>query len=128
MASGKTAIEGEAALHREIARVRSTPVTAAELAEAKNEILTGALRGRETAEGKGRTIASSVIIDRDPRASDRQLAAIGRVTAADVQRVAAQYLRDERSATIQYLPEECAKGRWDQGAAEPTGSKLPTRS
>ena len=106
MAGGKTATEGEAALRREVARVRNTPVSVAELAEAKNEILTSALQGRETAEGKGRTIAAAVIIDRDPRAADRQLAAIGRVTAADVQRVAAKYLRDERSATIQYLPED----------------------
>ncbi len=106
MAGGKTAAEGEAALRREIARLRAAPVSAAELAEAKNEILTGALQGRETAEGKGRTIAAAVIVDRDPRAADRQLAAIGRVTAADVRRVAAKYLRDERSAAIQYLPEE----------------------
>ena len=106
MASGKSADAGEAALRREIARVRTKSVTAAELAEAKNEILTSALRGRETAEGKGRTIASSVIIDRDPRAADRQLAAIARVTTADVRRVAAKYLRDQRSATIHYLPED----------------------
>lgn len=106
LAGGKKAADGEPALRREVARLRNTPVSAAELAEAKNEILTAALESRETAEGKGRTIASSVIIDRDPRAADRQLAAIGQVTAADIQRVAAKYLRDERSATIQYLPED----------------------
>ncbi|MGY2733456.1 M16 family metallopeptidase [Sphingomonas sp. UYP23] len=106
LAGGKTAAQGETALRREVARLRDTPVSAAELAEAKNEILTSALQARETAEGAGRTIASSVIIDRDPRAADRQLAAIGRVTAVDVQRVAAKYLRDQRSATIQYLPED----------------------
>ncbi|QBM76494.1 insulinase family protein [Sphingomonas sp. AAP5] len=106
LAGGKTAAAGETALRREVAKLRDTPVSAAELAEAKNEILTGALQARETAEGKGRTIASSVIIDGDARAADRQLAAIGRVTAADVQRVAAKYLRDQRSATIQYLPED----------------------
>ncbi len=108
LAGGKTAAQGETALRREVARLRDTPVSAAELAEAKNEILTSALQARETAEGKGRTLASSVIIDGDPRATDRQLAAIGRVTAADVQRVAAKYLRDQRSATIQYLPEDAA--------------------
>ncbi|MFA6122271.1 MAG: pitrilysin family protein [Sphingomonas sp.] len=108
LAGGKQASDGETALRREVARLRDTPVSAAELAEAKNEILTAALESRETAEGKGRTIASSVIIDRDPRAADRQLAAISRVTAADIQRVATKYLRDERSATIQYLPEDPA--------------------
>ncbi len=106
MASGKKVADGEAALRREIARVRNAPVSAAELAEAKNEILTSVLQSRETAEGKGRSIAAAVIIDRDPRAADRQLAALAQVTAADVQRVANKYLRDQRAATIHYLPED----------------------
>lgn len=106
LASGKSATEGEAALKREVARLRDVPVSAAELAEAKNEILTGALQARETAEGKARVLAASVIIDGDPRWTDRQIAAIARVTAADVRRVAAKYLREQRSATIAYLPEE----------------------
>ncbi|PNA84110.1 hypothetical protein C1X23_27225, partial [Pseudomonas sp. FW300-E2] len=59
LAGGKKAEDGETALRREVARLRDTPVSAAELAEAKNEILTAALESRETAEGKGRTIASS---------------------------------------------------------------------
>lgn len=108
LAGGKKAEDGEAALRREVARLRDTPVSDAELAEARNEEITGALRERETAEGKGRTIATAVIIDRDPYAADKQLAAIGRVTAADVQRVARKYLRDSRSATIRYLPEDKA--------------------
>lgn len=108
LAGGKTADAGEAALRREVARLRDTPVTAAELAEAKNEILTGVLRGRETAEGKASALATSVIINGDPRASDRQIAEIAKVTTADIQRVARKYLRDERSAAIHYLPAESA--------------------
>ena len=105
LAGGKTAAQGDAALSAEIARFRDAPVTAAELAEAKNEIVTAAIKSRETAEGKARILASSVIIDRDPRAADRQLAAIAQVTAADVQRVARKYLGDNQSATIRYLPD-----------------------
>ncbi|MDO7844091.1 M16 family metallopeptidase [Sphingomonas immobilis] len=108
LAGGKTADAGEAALRAQIARLRDAPVTAEELTEAKNQILTSTLRSRETAEGKGRAIATSAIIDGDPRTSDRQLAEIARVTAADVQRVARKYLRDERSAAIRYLPAESA--------------------
>jgi len=108
MAGGKSADAGEVALRREVARLRDAPVSAAELSEAKNEILTSALKGRETAEGKASALAASVIIDGDPRTSDRQLAQIALVTAADVQRVARKYLRDERSASIQYLPAEAA--------------------
>lgn len=108
MASGKKVEDGEAALRREVARMRDGLVTAAELAKARNQILTTTLRARETAEGKASTIAQATIIDGDPRAADRDLAAVARVTAADVQRVARKYLRDERSATIRYLPAEMA--------------------
>ncbi|MDE0879479.1 MAG: pitrilysin family protein, partial [Sphingomonas bacterium] len=106
MANGKTAEAGDAALSREIARLRDYPVTAVELAEAKNEILTAAITSRETAEGRARIIASSVIIDGDPHAADEQLAAIATVTPTDVQRVARAYLNDNQSATIRYLPIE----------------------
>ena len=110
MAGGKDVATGEAALRKEIARMRDTAVSPAELAKAKNQIVTAELLGRETAEGKGRTIAQATIIDGDPHAADRQLAAIGRVTAADVQRVARKYLQDNRAATIHYLPAESANG------------------
>ncbi len=106
LAGGKSPDEGEAALRAQIARLRDQPVTAAELAEAKNEIVTAAIKSRETAEGKARIIASSVIIDGDPHAADEQLAAVARVTAADIQRVARQYLTDAKAATIRYLPLE----------------------
>lgn len=105
LAGGKSAEAGEQAMRREIAALRDTPVSAAELAEAKNEILTAALKSRETAEGKASTLAAAIIVDRDPRAADKQLAAIARVTAADVQRVARKYLTDDRSAAILYLPD-----------------------
>jgi zinc protease len=105
LAGGKSAEDGEKALRREIAELRDTPVSAAELAEAKNEILTSALKSRETAEGKASTLAAAIIVSRDPKAADQQLAAIARVTAADVQRVARHYLGDNQSAALTYLPE-----------------------
>lgn len=104
LAGGKSAADGEAALRREVARLRDAPVTAAELAEAKNELLTQAIVGRETPFGKATAIAQSVIINGDPHAADRRIAEIDRVTAADVQRVARKYLTDERSAVVRYLP------------------------
>lgn len=105
LAGGKQVADGEAALRREVARMVQTPPTAAELAEAKNEITTAALLSRETAEGKASALAEGVIVERDPRAADKSLTAIGRVTAADVQRVARTWLADNRSAAIRYLPD-----------------------
>ena len=122
MAGGKTAEAGEAALKREIARLRDAPVTAAELAEAKNEILTQSIQSRETAEGKASTLAAAVLIDGDPQAADKQLAAISRVTAADIQRVARKYLGENQSATIRYMPltAKPATGVADTIAVAPT--------
>ncbi|HEV7660895.1 MAG TPA: pitrilysin family protein [Allosphingosinicella sp.] len=115
ISGGQSAEAGEIALRREVARFRNARVGAAELAEAKNELLTSALRGRETAEGRASAIAEAVIVDGDARAADRRLARIAAVTPADIQRVARRWLRDETSSAIRYLPEE---GR--NGAAEDT--------
>jgi zinc protease len=106
LASGKTAQDGEAALRREVARFRDSLVTDAELTEAKNELLTAALRERETADGQASAIAEAVIVEGDAAAADRRLAQIAAVTPADIQRAARTWLRDERSAALRYLPEE----------------------
>ncbi len=126
LAGGKTVAAGEAALTREVARFRDAPVSAAELAEAKNQILTAAIRSRETAEGKAQLIASSVIVDGDPHAADRQLAAIAAVTAADVQRVARRYLGVNQSVTIRYLPDSARPATGgDTIAVAPTVRTVP---
>jgi len=106
LASGQTPDAGEAALRREIARFRDEPVTAAELREARNELLTGALRSRETVDGQASAIAEAVIVEGDAEAANRRLARIAAVTPADIQRVARNWLRDERSAALRYLPQE----------------------
>src|SRR3546814_17391871 len=86
MASGKQAADGEAALRKEVARLRDAPVTAAELAEAKNEILTSTIQNREPAAGKANVLAASALIDAAPSDADKQRAAPATGTAADTQR------------------------------------------
>ncbi|QNM81933.1 insulinase family protein [Sphingomonas sabuli] len=114
LASGKTAVEGEAALRREIARLRDEPVSDAELQEAKNELLTAALKERETVDGKSTAIAEAVIVSGDARAADRRVALIAQTSKADVQRVARKYLTDSQSAAVRYLPQgDGAKGGGD---------------
>ncbi|WP_343518697.1 pitrilysin family protein [Sphingomonas sp.] len=126
LAGGKSADEGEKAMRREIADLRDKPVSDAELAEAKNEILTASLKSRETAEGKASTLAASIIVSRDPKAADEQLAAIAKVTAADVQRVARKYLGDNQSAALIYLPDGMANGaKADTIAVAPTVKVAP---
>jgi zinc protease len=120
-ASGRNPDDVEAALAAEVARVRDGQVTAAELAEAKTELTADTLFSRETAEGRAQELGSSAIMAGDPSFGDKQLAAIQRVTAADVQRVARTYLADNRQLTIRYLDESARTG-----AATPDPSAQPT--
>jgi zinc protease len=106
LATGHTPEQGEAGLRREVARLRDSLVGAAELQEAKNELLTNELAERETAEGQASAIAEAVVLRGDPEAANRRLARIAAVTPQDIQRVARFWLRDERSAALRYLPEE----------------------
>ncbi|HKP79796.1 MAG TPA: pitrilysin family protein, partial [Phenylobacterium sp.] len=105
MSNGKTIAEGEAALLAEVKRLRDAPPTAAELAEAKNELLAGALRERETIEGRASAIGYALRVDGDPNAVNTELARLQAVTAADVRRVAAKYLAEDRRMSIRYRPE-----------------------
>ena len=104
LAGGKSADAAEKALRAEVARMRDAPVTAEELTRVKNQIVTGSLKQRETAEGRAATLASDVILENDPHASDKRIARIQATTAADVQRVARRLLADDRAVTITYLP------------------------
>lgn len=105
LASGRSVAEAEAALAAEIAAVRDRPVSAAELAEAKNTILGQALEERETFSGRAFALGEALVRTGDPRALDRRLAAVGRVTAADVQRVARRYLTPQSRVDVRYLDE-----------------------
>lgn len=103
MSDGRTVDEGLTALNAEIAKFRDAPVTDAELAEAKNELVANALRGRETVEDRASVLGWTLINTNDAAVADREIAEIQAVTAADVQRVARRYLTDDRAVTLRYL-------------------------
>ena len=111
LSEGKSAEDGLKSLQAEVARIRSTPVSAAELEEARNELITDTLRSRETSGGRVEELARSVLLYGDPAAWDNILAQLQKVTAADVQRVASSIMNDARAVTLRYLPEKAgAKG------------------
>lgn len=130
VAQGKTIPDVEAALNAELERVRSAPVTAAELNEAKTEIVASALRQRETASGRAFILGQSIVSQNDPRAADERLAAVQRVTAADVQRVARQYLDEQARVSVRYQdesarPEGVPEDSWRNPAPVPTFLTVP---
>lgn len=113
LAGGKTIEEGEKALLAEVARLRDAPPTAAELTEAKNELIAGRLRQRETIDGRAFALGYALRTAGDAELANRELARLQAVTAQDVQRVARQYLTDAGRMTILYQPE----------SARPAGEK-----
>jgi zinc protease len=121
LSDGKTPEEGLAALRAEVAKLRDTPVTQAELDEARNELITATLENRESSDGRADELARSIILFKNPRAADEMLARLQAVTAEDVQRVARSVMADTRSVTINYLPEET-----QNGAPEATFADAPT--
>ncbi len=122
MSNGRGVAEGETALLAEVKRLRDAPPSAAELSEAKNELLASALKERETIEGRASAIGYALSVDGDPNAVNTELARLQAVTAADVQRVARKYLADDRRMSIRYRAEsERPKGA--APAAPPTPPK-----
>ena len=121
VASGKEIADVESALSAEIARLRNTRVSDAELEEARTELISQTLFSREAPEDRAFEVGQSVTGANDPRWGDRLLEAIQRVTAADVQRVARQYLGDDTRVSIRYLDQSTRTGE-----AAPDPSAQPT--
>ncbi|MET0341222.1 MAG: pitrilysin family protein [Polyangiales bacterium] len=105
MTDGHSLAEGEKALLDEVEKLRSQPISAAELDEAKRELIAGTLRAREGVMGRANELGNSLIMAGDPAAADKQLAAIQTTTVADVQRVARKYLDPNLRVTLNYLDE-----------------------
>ncbi|MBB6251523.1 M16 family metallopeptidase [Nitrospirillum iridis] len=114
LAGGATAEAGETALLGELAKVSQDGVTEAELAAARNQLVTDELTERETANGRASLLARAAVIFGDPKRADSLLADIQAVTADDVKRVAATWLKPETKVSVRYVPAASES----QGAAE----------
>jgi zinc protease len=115
VASGKTPDAVAPELEKVIAKIRSTGPTADEVLEAKNELLASALSARETFSDRAFELGERLVRTGNPRFADKRLAAIGRVTAADVKRVAAKYLNPTHAVALRYV----------QGDGDPKGWANP---
>ncbi|HEY0625805.1 MAG TPA: pitrilysin family protein [Allosphingosinicella sp.] len=128
-ASGKTLSKVDAALQAEIDRIRNERVTAAELNEAKNELIAASLREREIFSDRAFELGEAYVRTGDPRAADKRLAGIQKVTAADVQRVARKYLAPNARVDIRYLNETArpqgVADNWKNPVPMPTFASAP---
>lgn len=94
----------------EIERLAKEPIPAAELAKVRTQLVTAALKERETNEGTGMALGWAVIKFGDPKAADTELAALQAVTADDVQRVLRTYLLSKPYRTLTYTQADQKEG------------------
>jgi zinc protease len=105
MNAGKTAEEGAAEMEAEIERLKSEPVSAAELEKAKTQLVAEVTVGRQTAQSKADAVGAAATLLDDPKLVNEELARYQAVTAADIQRVAKKYLGKQNRSVIFMLPE-----------------------
>ena len=103
-AGGSTALV-EKALYEEIARVVKDGVSAGELNKIRNLILVDFYKGLRTIAGKANTIGRFEVYLGDHRRLNTYPEEMGKVTVADVQRVASQYLKARNRTVATLVPE-----------------------
>lgn len=92
----------EKAMLAELKKIQDAAVTAKELEKAKNQLISRAIRSRETNDGKAIAIERAVAYLGDPKAVNNEVAQLQAVTAADVQRVMKKYFKDNNRVVIYY--------------------------
>lgn len=109
LSEGKKPEDVEKSLLAEIKKLQDTPVSAAELEKAKNQIITDQLRQRENNNGKALALGEAAVLLGDPARANTELEKLQAVTAADVQRVMKKYFTDANRLVLYYLPEASKK-------------------
>ena len=105
LSEGKKSEDAEKSLLAEIRKLQDTPVPAAELEKAKNQIITNQLRQLETSNGKALALGEAAVLLGDAARVNTDLARLQAVTAADIQRVMKKYFTDTNRFVLYYLPE-----------------------
>jgi zinc protease len=106
---GHTTEEAANALIGELDRLRTEPVTAAELQQAKNQFARDYILGRESNQSKAEQLGHAVVIHNDIKTADDEFEIFQKLTVADVQRVAKTYFTPENRTVITILPKGAGK-------------------
>ncbi len=96
------------AVLEEVEKIKTSSVSADELGKAVKQFVSATLSTRKTMDGQAGDLGSSWLAANDLTFSERYLAAVKRVTPADVQRVAKEYLSAENRTLYALLPEGTA--------------------
>jgi len=93
------------AMLMEIEKVKSLSVSSNEVQKAVKQFISAMLSTRKTMEGQAQNLGGNWIAASDLNFSERYLAAVKKISHADVQRVAREYLTAENRTLYALLPE-----------------------
>lgn len=97
-------LEARDAMLAELERMKSEPVSSAELSKAVKQFTAATLATRKTMSGQAQDLGANWIAASDLNFSERYLAAVKRLTPEDLQRVAHEYLTADNRTTYALLP------------------------
>jgi zinc protease len=96
------------AMLRESDRLKTSPVTRAEVNKAVKQFVSGNLSSRKTMQGQAQDLGGNWISAGDLNFSERYLAAVRQLTPETLQRLARRYLVDENRTLYALLPKGAA--------------------
>ena len=99
---GKTPDSLEKSLLAELTKIQNAPVSANELAKAKNQLIARTLQEREQNDGKATAIERAITYEGSAAAVNTDIQKLQAVTAADVRRVMKKYFTDKNRVVIYY--------------------------
>jgi zinc protease len=99
------------AMLAEIEKIKSLSVSGHEVQKAVKQFVSATLAARKTMEGQAQNLGGNWLAANDLNFSERYLAAVKRVSHADVQRVAREYLTAENRTLYALLPDGAAPRR-----------------
>ncbi len=105
---GKTPAELEAAIEEEIGKIQSAPIADWEMQKARNSARASFIGGLGSALNRAIELTENAIAFDDPGRINTRADAIAKVTAADVQRVAKQYLVNTNRTVVVTTPKASA--------------------
>jgi len=107
---GHTTQETIDALIAELDGLRSEPITAAELQQAKNQFARDYIFGRESNKDKAGQLGHAAVIHNDIKTADGEFDIFMNITQADVQRVARKYFTPENRLVVTIMPKGSTGG------------------
>ena len=104
VAPGKSKDEMLKALREQVRKIRDEGVTSEELEKARTQMMSALVRDSETVDNKADLLGEYAVIYGNTALINERYAKVAAVTAADVQRVAQTYFRDEGEISLVVEP------------------------